>query len=147
MRSALRGIAMITQESHAAYRGTASRDCMLFCVFCRTEVNEKTVRPRTFSPGNNRSQLIADMGHVVTRSIIGPRRVQTNTNRFFFKFDRVVIETLSLTFHSPGASAPGLSPWRMRGMWVDASQIIQGRVHWRLCLFPGAGQGRGPDAF
>ena len=29
-----------------------SRDCMLFCVFCRTEVYEKTARPGTFSPGN-----------------------------------------------------------------------------------------------
>jgi len=31
-----------------------SGDCLLFCVFCRMEVNEKTVRPRTFSPGNDR---------------------------------------------------------------------------------------------
>jgi len=29
----------------------ASRDCMLFCVFGRTEVYEKTARPETYSPG------------------------------------------------------------------------------------------------
>jgi hypothetical protein len=32
--------------------GNTSRDCPLFCVFGRTEVNEKTTRPRTYSPGN-----------------------------------------------------------------------------------------------
>ena len=29
--------------------GNISRDCDLFCVFCRTEVNEKTIRPETYS--------------------------------------------------------------------------------------------------
>ena len=33
-------------------RESVSRDCLLFCVFCRTEGNEKTVRPGTKSPGN-----------------------------------------------------------------------------------------------
>jgi hypothetical protein len=33
--------------------GNTSRDCPLFCVFDRTEVNEKTTRPRTYSPGND----------------------------------------------------------------------------------------------
>jgi hypothetical protein len=34
-----------------------SRDCLVFCVFCSTEVNEKTARPRTFSPGNKPKYL------------------------------------------------------------------------------------------
>ena len=29
-----------------------SHDCMVFCVFCRTESNEKITRPETYSPGN-----------------------------------------------------------------------------------------------
>ena len=32
--------------------GNGSGDCPLFCKLCRTEVNEKTTKPRTFSPGN-----------------------------------------------------------------------------------------------
>ena len=31
--------------------GRVSHDCMVFCVFCRTEGNEKPARPRTYVPG------------------------------------------------------------------------------------------------
>ena len=36
--------------------GNGSGDCPLFCKLCRTEVNEKTTKPRTFSPGNFQSR-------------------------------------------------------------------------------------------
>ena len=38
--------------------GNITRDCDVFCVFCRTEVNEKTIRPETYSPGNNLRPLL-----------------------------------------------------------------------------------------
>jgi len=45
----------IGQESSPYDSESASHDCPLFCVFCRTEVYEKTARPRTFSPGKPRA--------------------------------------------------------------------------------------------
>ena len=53
--------------------GNGSGDCPLFCKLCRTEVNEKTTKPRTFSPGNRiESRTIWYMAD-------GPLRVKRTT--------------------------------------------------------------------